>query len=274
MSTTPSAPILRGSGGASLRHEDGALTLRRGDEEIRIPLQAVREVVPDRRAVTVELRVPAGSPPVTHRIDGVGDAAADLFAVAVGAALAALPEPAASFDGTALVTARSLRTSRPPLSAGEKAKGLAWALVGLGPGLATLIVTSVLYVVHGEAGMLILAIPMGLVTVFLNLASTAAGERTFQMWLLPWRGITVMAVRTRPGGKAGTYEYTDPSGQTHSYHRSASASRIEISYHPDNPSHPVGVYSLPMRVLATIGTLLLWAVTAGFIFVSVMAATQ
>ncbi|MFG3507104.1 hypothetical protein ACGF5F_16515 [Streptomyces sp. NPDC047821] len=106
MSTTPSAPILRGSGGAALRHEDDALTLRRGNEEIRIPLQAVRDVVPDRRAVAVELRVPAGGTPVTHRIDGVSEAAADLFAMAVNAALADLPEPDPSFDGAALVTTR------------------------------------------------------------------------------------------------------------------------------------------------------------------------
>ncbi|MFD8954243.1 hypothetical protein ACFV0B_35910 [Streptomyces xanthophaeus] len=43
MSTTPSIPVLRG-GGAVLRHEDDALTLRRRDEEPLIPLQAVRDV--------------------------------------------------------------------------------------------------------------------------------------------------------------------------------------------------------------------------------------
>ncbi|MFI0990510.1 hypothetical protein [Streptomyces exfoliatus] len=265
------------SGGAALRHEDGALTLRRGEEEIRIPLQAVRDVVPDRRAVAVELRVPAGGTPVTHRIDGVSEAAADLFATAVSAALAALPEPDPSFDGAALVTTRSLRIPRnpgPSRTAWQQARTAVWLMLAVVPGLATLIVTSVLFVMHGQAGMLILAIPMGIVTVFLNLASATAGERVLQMWLLPRRGITVMAVRSSPYGKSGKYEYTDPSGTTHSYYRDASASQIEISYHPDDPGQPVGVYPPSTRVLATIGTLLLWAVTAGLIFVAMMAATE
>ncbi|MDI9832564.1 hypothetical protein [Streptomyces sp. KAU_LT] len=55
------------------------------------------------------------------------------------------------------------------------------------------------------------------------------------------RGITVMAVRTTSYGKRGTYEYTDPSGTTHSYFREASASEIEVSYHPDDPAESVGV---------------------------------
>ncbi|MEV4949766.1 hypothetical protein [Streptomyces sp. NPDC053755] len=277
MSTTPSAPVLRGTGGAALRHEDDALTLRRGDEEIRIPLQAVRDVVPDRRAVAVELRVPAGGTPVTHRIDGVSQAAADLFATAVGAALAALPEPGPSFDGAALVTTRSLHIPRDPgpsRTAWQQARTTAWLLLAVVPGLATLIVTSVLYVMHAEAGMLILSIPMGIVTVFLNLASATAGERVLQMWLFPRRGITVVAVRSSPYGTSGTYEYTDPSGTTHRYHRSASAGRIEVSYHPDDPGQAVGVYPPSTRVLAAIGTLLLWAVTAGLIFVEMMAATE
>ncbi|WP_327260774.1 hypothetical protein OG444_04030 [Streptomyces sp. NBC_01232] len=277
MSTTPSAPVLRGSGGAVLRYEADSVTLRRGDEEIRIPLQAVRDVIPDRRAVTVELRAPAGGTPLTHRIDGVGEAAAGLFAMAVGTALAALPEPDPSFDGASLVTTVSLRTPRPPgpsVSTGEKAKGIAWLLLALGPGLVTLIVTGVLVVMHGDAGMLILAVPMGLLTVFLNLASAVAAERTLQMWLLPRRGITVVAVRTSPYGKSGNYEYTDPSGQTHSYCRDAYASQIEISYHPDRPGSPIGVYPPSTRVAATIGTLLLWVVTAGLIFLAMMAATE
>ncbi|MBW5483794.1 hypothetical protein [Streptomyces bambusae] len=276
MTASPSAPILRGSGGTVLRHEGDVLTLRRGDEETRIPLRAVRDVVPDRRAVIVELRAPAGGTPVTHRIDGVNEASAGLFATTLGTALARLPEPDPSFDGAALVTTRSLRTPpppAPPISAGQKARGLAWVLVALGPGLASLIVTSVLFVLHGEAGMLILAIPMGLVSVFLNLASAAAAERSLQMWLLPWRGITVMAVRTSPYGKSGKYEYTDSSGTLHSYYRDAYASRIEISYHPENPGNPVGVYPVFTRVVVALGTLILCAVTAGVIFVGVMAAT-
>ena len=274
MSTTPSAPVLRGSGGAVLRYEGDALTLRRGDDEIWIPLQAVRDVIPDRRAVTVELRVPAGGTPVTHRIRGVSEAAAGLFATGVGTALAALPEPDPSFDGASLVTTRSLRTPGPSLSIGEKAKHYTWQLIAFGPGLVTLILTCVLFIMHGDAGMLILAVPMGIVTVLFNAASAAATDGTLRMWRLPRRVITVMAVRTSPHGEPGTYEYTDPSGQTHSYDRNTYASQIEISYHPGRPGHPVDVHPPSTRVAATIGTLLLWAVTAGLIFVAMMAATE
>ncbi|MGW6395382.1 hypothetical protein ACWFR1_33915 [Streptomyces sp. NPDC055103] len=277
MSTTPSAPVLRGSGGAVLRHEDDALTLRRGDEETRIPLRAVRDVVPDGRAVPVELRVPAGATPVVHRVEGVNEASVGLFATTVGAALAALPEPAPSFDGAALVTTRSLRTPPTPgtpVSTGAKVRAGIWLLFTLGPGLATLIGTSVLFVMHGEPGFLLLAIPMGIVTVLFNAASGAATERATKMWLLPRRGTTVMAVRTSPYGKSGKYTYTDQSGTSHSYYRDAYAGEIEICYHPDDPAESVGVYPVYMRVLATLGALFLWAVTAGLIFVAVMAATE
>ncbi|GAA3386306.1 hypothetical protein GCM10017750_68580 [Streptomyces racemochromogenes] len=43
---------------------------------------------------------------------------------------------------------------------------------------------------------------------------------------------------------------------------------------PDAPAESVGVYPVYMRVLATLAALLLWAVTAGLIFVAVMAATE
>ncbi|MEV7617463.1 hypothetical protein [Streptomyces sp. NPDC089799] len=274
MSTTPSVPVLRGSGGAVLCYEDEALTLRRGDEEIRIPLQAVREVIPDRRAVTVELRVPAGGTPVTHRVRGVSEAAAGLFAMGVGAALAALPEPDPSFDGASLVTTRSLRTPGPSPSIGERARHHSFKVIAFGPGLVALILTCVLFIMHGEAGMLLLAVPMGLVNVLFNAVSAGAAYGTLRMWRLPRHVITVMAVRTSPNGAPGKYKYTDPSGQTHSCDRNTYASQIEISYHPDHPGQPVDIHPVSTRVAATIGTLLLWAVTAGLIFVAMMAATH
>ncbi|MGW4161644.1 hypothetical protein [Streptomyces sp. NPDC004788] len=88
--------IVHGSDGVVLRHEDDALTLRRGDEETRIPLRAVQRVSPGGGAVTVVLRVPAGAEPVVHVVQGVNDTSAYVFASAVGAALARLPEPGPS----------------------------------------------------------------------------------------------------------------------------------------------------------------------------------
>ncbi|MFF0432233.1 hypothetical protein ACFYU9_08435 [Streptomyces sp. NPDC004327] len=266
--TAPSTPILRGSGGVVLRHEDDALTLRRGDEEVRIPLRAVERVSPGGRAVTVVVRVPEGAEPVVHVVQGVNDTPAYVFASTVGAALARLPEPEASFDGAALVTTRSLRPPRTPegtVSAGVRARGVVWAVLGLGPGLGALITMSVLVVKHGEPGALILSLPLGFVAILLNVLSTAATEGNFRMWVLPRRGITVMAVRTSPYGKSGTYEYTDRNGVTHRYYRQAYASEVEISYLPDSPAMSVGVYPVFTRVVVALGALLLWAATIGLV---------
>lgn len=117
--------MLRGSGGAILRHEDEALTLRRAEQEIRIPLEAVRNVVPNGRTVTVELRVLPGTQAVVHRVEGVSEAAAGLFATMMSAAVAQLPEPDPSLDGAALVTTRSL--------AGPDALSVRGKLLATGP---------------------------------------------------------------------------------------------------------------------------------------------
>ncbi|GAA3395829.1 hypothetical protein [Streptomyces roseoviridis] len=271
--TAVSTPILRGSDGAVLRHQDGALTLRRGDEETLIPLEAIRFVAPDGPAVVLELRAPDGAQGVGYRVDGVNEAAAMVFATAVNHAVAALPEPDLSLDGAALVTTRSLRTPSPPqpaLSAGEKARGLGWALLALGPGLAGFITMSVLVVVNGEPGALILSFMVGVVAILLNLVSAYTLERAFLMWWLPARGITVMAVRTSPYGKSGTYRYTDPSGKTHSYSRQAYASEIEISYSPSAPGTSIGVYPAFVRVLVALVSLTLWAATLGLLYLMIL----
>lgn len=97
-----------------------------------------------------------------------------LFAMRVGTALAALPEPDPSFDGASLVTTRSPRTPGPSPSIGDTVKHHTRQLIALGPGLVTLILSCVLYVMHGEAGMLLLAVPSGLMIMCSNGASAAA----------------------------------------------------------------------------------------------------
>ncbi|MEU7012424.1 hypothetical protein [Streptomyces sp. NPDC046385] len=79
------------------------------------------------------------------------------------------------------------------------------------------------------------------------------------------RGITVTAVRTSPYGKSGVYAYTDRNGVSHTYARQGYASRIEISYRPDDPGVAVGVYPVVVRVLVALGSLALWAATIGVI---------
>ncbi|MER7515729.1 hypothetical protein [Streptomyces sp. NPDC126499] len=270
--TAVSTPILRGSDGAVLRHQDGALTLRRGDEETRIPLEAIRFVAPDGPAVVFELRAPDGAQGVGYRVDGVNEAAAMVFATAVNDAVVALPEPDLSLDGAALVTTRALHTPSPPqpaLSTGEKARGLGWALLALGPGLAGLVTMSVLVVADGEPGALVFSFILGIVAIVLNLLSAYTLERAVLMWWLPRRGITVMAVRTSPYGKSGTYTYTDASGQTHTHDRQAYAREVEISYSPSDPGRSVGVYPAFVRVLVALLSLILWAATLGLVYLMV-----
>ncbi|MEU6877118.1 hypothetical protein [Streptomyces sp. NPDC046712] len=122
---------------------------------------------------------------------------------------------------------------------------------------------SVLVVVGGEPGALVLSVLMGIVVLPFNVVSAYSMERAYLMWRLPSRGITVMAVRTSPHGKSGTYEYTDRSGASHSYYRQAYASAIEISYDPDAPGTVIGVYPVAARVLVTLLSLGLWAGTIG-----------
>lgn len=243
------------------------LTLRRGDEETRIPLEAVRRVSPGGRAVTVTLRVPEGAEPVVHVLPGVHDTPAYAFASAVGAALARLPEPGPSFDGSQLVTTRSRNSggADADADADDGPKRLLLGLISLGPGLAALIVMSVLLVAHGEAIMLALSVPLGVVALVLNFVSAAATERGYAMWRLPRRGVTVTAERTSPSGATGTYAYTDQHGATHTYRRKGYASRIEVSYDPAVPASKVGVYPVTVRLLVALAALALWSATIGLI---------
>ncbi|MGW4999487.1 hypothetical protein ACWEP8_17620 [Streptomyces hydrogenans] len=101
MSTTTSPiPVLRGRAGTTLQAQDDVLVLSRRRKEKRIPLQAVRRVGAEGRALAVELTAPAGTTPVTYEVRGVSEVAATAFADAV---TALLPEERAA-DGTALVT--------------------------------------------------------------------------------------------------------------------------------------------------------------------------
>ncbi|MFE2328382.1 hypothetical protein ACFXD5_31500 [Streptomyces sp. NPDC059385] len=124
---------------------------------------------------------------------------------------------------------------------------------------------SLLVVINGQPAALILAALIGAMTLILNIISAYTLERGYLMWRLPRHGTTVTAVRTRPGGKAGTYRYTDHSGTSHLHHRQAYAPEIKISYDPNAPDTNVGVYPAPVRVLVALSSLLLWAATTGLI---------
>ncbi|MFD8633510.1 hypothetical protein [Streptomyces sp. NPDC059533] len=152
---------------------------------------------------------------------------------------------------------------------GRKARGLAWAAVALGPGLTALVTMSALVVTNGQPAALVLAALMGVIALILNIISTYTTERGYLMWRLPRHGITVTAVRTRPGGKSGTYRYTDHSGASRLFHRQAHAPEIEISYDPNAPGTNVGVHPVPVRVLVALSSLLLWGATTGLIWLMI-----
>ncbi|MFF3621727.1 hypothetical protein [Streptomyces sp. NPDC002467] len=128
---------------------------------------------------------------------------------------------------------------------------------------------SVLVVTNGQPAALVLAALMGVTALILNIISTYTMERGYLMWRLPRHGITVTAARTRPGGATGTYRYTDHSGTARLHHRQAYAPEIKISYDPNAPGTNVGVYSVPVRLLVALSSLLLWGATTGLIWLMI-----
>ncbi|MFB6784596.1 hypothetical protein [Streptomyces sp. NPDC056352] len=270
MATTPSTLVLRGSDGAVLRHEDGTLTLRRGDEEIRIPLEAVQDVLPDGRAISIELRAPEGTQHVVHRVEDVSEAAVGAFATTVGTALAELPEPDPSLDGATLVTTRSLAPA-PTSRVSNRARWAKLVLV-MGPSIAVFIAMAVILVVRGQLGPLVLALLMGVGGFILNLLSSYATEQSYLMWYLPRHGITVMAEFLYRIPSARVYEYTDQSGATHRYRTQRHVSRVEVSYDPREPARVVGVSPVTLRLLVAFTALLLWCATFGFFVLMVLVA--
>jgi hypothetical protein len=113
-SITPSIPVVQGSGKTFLQyaHEDEALLLSRRHDETRIPLAAIARVRAEGRALAVELTTPAGTVPAVHRIDGVSEAAATMFASALNAALPEAAGRDTTADGSALIETQTRPVSR------------------------------------------------------------------------------------------------------------------------------------------------------------------
>ncbi|MFE1292163.1 hypothetical protein [Streptomyces sp. NPDC058751] len=271
MTVTPSVPVLRGSGGAVLRHDGAALTLRRAEDEIRIPLEAVQDVVTSGRTVTVELRMPQGAQAVVHRVEGVSEAAAGMFATAVNAAVARLPESDPSLDGAALVTTRSLADPHAPGVRGRfLATGLLMAVFS--PGLAALVAGSVIVVVRGRPLGLLVILVLGVVGLLLNAVCVALTAQAKNMWHLPRRGITVQAGFTSRGKTTRVYEYTDQHGETHTFNTSRGTTHVEIAYDPRHPHIAVGVFPVVVRLLMTLATLLSWCAAIAWFALMIFAA--
>ncbi|MFF8605747.1 hypothetical protein ACF06X_07390 [Streptomyces sp. NPDC015346] len=243
MSISSPIPVLRGSGGVVLQAEEDDLVLTRGREETRIPLQAVRTVQAEGRAVAVELTAPAGSTPAVHRVGGVSEAAATMFADAVNASLPeSADESAEAADGSALVTVSTLTESD------EDAwfrKFTFWAWTA---GLLIVAMT----VVIGILGPMEMAVLFLLVTPFgVGITAFGAGllSHMYDIWYLPRHGITVEAKRN-----GVSYVYTDMQGATHSridLLGRSTAPTVQVAYRPGRPGVSTFVYSWLRKVWLT-----------------------
>ncbi|MEU2508562.1 hypothetical protein ABZ621_28120 [Streptomyces sp. NPDC007863] len=249
MSLTSPIPVLRGSGGTVLQSEADGLVLSRADVETRIPLQAVRRIRAEGRAVAVELTAPAGATPAVHRVDGVSEAAATVFAGVVNATLPERAEEAGeTADGSALVTVRALTEPEPESEQDRRTR-----VFRLWLGTVALLAV-VLTVAVWIAAPAVIALPL-LVAVPFGATATTAGFIGLKIvrneWYLPRKGITVEAVRrdgtTDQFGVTGNYVYTDMDGQSRAMFAQSRAEVIQVAYHPQNPSTVVACQSLPRR---------------------------
>jgi hypothetical protein len=239
MSTTTSpVPVLRGSGGTTLQAEEDALVLSRRRTAKRIPLQAVRQVRAEGRALAVELTAPAGTAPTVFRVRGVSAVAATLFAEAVTARLPADRDS----DGAALVT-----EGTPPESEDEAyfrtLKICAW-----GVGLVTVGVAVAMMITGSTAGALLFLFTNP-ITLVLALLGLYAMRTPFYEWYLPRYGITVEAVYR--GHR--NYAFTDLHGTTRTAAVAGTAPTRRIAYHPDRAGgEPFAAHSWMHKVFRTL----------------------
>ncbi|WP_369144161.1 hypothetical protein [Streptomyces sp. R44] len=230
MSITPSTPVVQGSKKASLQLQGDALLLSRPHEEARIPLAAVERIRTEKRTLTVELTAPAGTTRYVHRISGVSEAAAAMFAETVNGTLPGTPGRDTAADGTALVETRELPLSR----RARKLRRIKWLSAGA---FGLLVLSYGLVAAAGEPVAALVLIPGGLVLV----GALALGANALANWYREWRlirhGITTFAaeVPERPG----MYLYTDPAGLIRNVFTLAGGMAVKVSYDPNDPGNVV-----------------------------------
>ncbi|WP_282696284.1 hypothetical protein [Streptomyces sp. CC208A] len=244
MSLTSPIPVLQGNKGAALRSEGESLILSRPHEELDIPLAAIERVRAEGRSVAVELTAPAGATAVVHRVEGVSEVAATVFADLVNAALPERGEDDARADGSSLVTVRVLsgagkKTGMPVLL------GWAAALVLVANGVAT-----------GVAAGGLPGVFLGVISPLVGgMGLAAAGGGAGWLWLaylqwhLPRYGITVtarrIADRSRLLGGSGTHMYTDSTGVSRTLYSKARSETVQVAYDPRNPMRAIVRQSRP-----------------------------
>ncbi|MER5297710.1 hypothetical protein ABT382_37820, partial [Streptomyces pharetrae] len=219
--------------------KEDALVLRRWRKEKRIPLQAVRQVRAEGRALAVELTAPAGTTPTVCRVRGVSAAAATMFADAV---TACLPEEREA-DGAALVTEGTPAESEDE-AYWRKLKICAWVVglvtVGVAVAMAMAIVGSGIL-----ACVFLIGNPVTLGIVVLGLYGM---RMPYYEWYLPRYGITVEAVYCGPR----SYAYTDLHGVARTASVAGNAPTRRVAYHPDRPGEAFAAYSWIRKVFRTL----------------------
>ncbi|MCL7428822.1 hypothetical protein [Streptomyces sp. YS415] len=258
MSIMPSVPVLRGRKNTSLQLDGSVLVLRVREQEHRIPLAAVAQVRSERRSVEVVLTAPHGSRPAVHRLDDVGEAAADAFAGAINAALPDGSGPAV--DGSALVTVRTLDDERRKVRL-RRAIRLGW--------LAVILVftgETVLLTLTGDAEMIFLIWmcgPLGAACVHVGVRLTPFDKPA---WRLPRHGVTVLAQYDGYHDGMHMYAFTDLNGKEYGYPSPGyRGDRLEVVYDPHDPFSGAprdqligrGVMLLPLIFFAGLGGLML-----------------
>ncbi|MET9852129.1 hypothetical protein ABZY57_04115 [Streptomyces sp. NPDC006450] len=236
MSNPSLVPVLRGSRGTVLQFTGDALTWRRDAEEVTIPLPAVARVRLEGRAVTVELRAPAGTAPAVHRVDGVSQAAAALFVPAVTAALPERTEESGTVDGSTLVS-----TYTEPAPESDPLRN---PVIGIGVlSAASALVAWIL----GDLPSAIVALvgaPIGLgITWF----GAFAWYFVFLQWHLPRSGITVEATVVTEYLSTATYAYTELEGARRDIHDKKVQGNPYVAYAAADPDRRTLCYS-PLKI--------------------------
>lgn len=218
-----------------LRVDGEELTLRQGKQEYGIPLAAVARVHARQRAVEVTLKAPEGTAPASHRVEGVSEAAAIAFADAVTALLPPAVEGAPAIDGAALVVTRAAEpeSATPIETFWRRVKWILWGSV------LAIVAMCVLVSFVAHPVLIVFALITGVIGFPFAGAVALLLPDHLDRWLLPRRGITVIADYAHGAVGPNGYLYGDLDGNTWKYVDRSGRLRIEVSYDPRNPGKAV-----------------------------------
>ncbi|MFE9442096.1 hypothetical protein ACFYO2_24505 [Streptomyces sp. NPDC006602] len=205
--------ILNGRG-VSAKFDSDGVHITRPDQQVDIPLSAVREA----RAAetrTVEILLTDGT---AHRVEGGNPTATAAFVAALTAALPEERDPASG----AVITSTQTPRDRGPYGIMALGAVLALAFIGYAVWVA---------LTHGAR---VLGVILGVVPLMAGVVMLASGiAETVRRIVLSRRGITVLAEAVGKEGKKTVYSYTDTDGSVHRYTCKRTLPRIQLAYDPD-----------------------------------------